>query len=128
MPSADRYRTSSATRWSRPDGGAMFAPSWCGAGRRPSPPVRPSRRWGGWAQRLPRLVGLARARDLIYSGRRVGADEALSMGLVDRVSPSGQVREEATEAALRYAKGPTLALAAAKVALDAAALGELRRG
>jgi len=82
----------------------------------------------GGTQRLPRLVGLARARDLIYSGRRVGADDALAMGLVDRVSPSGKVREEATEVALRYANGPTLALAAAKEALNAAALGELRRG
>ena len=82
----------------------------------------------GGTQRLPRLVGLARARDLIYSGRRVGADDALAMGLVDRVSPSGKVREEATEVALRYANGPTLALAAAKEALNAAALGELRWG
>lgn len=82
----------------------------------------------GGTQRLPRLVGQARARDLIYSGRRVGADEALAIGLVDRVTPPGESRRAATEVALRYAAGPTLALAAAKEALNAAALGDVRRG
>jgi enoyl-CoA hydratase/carnithine racemase len=73
----------------------------------------------GGTQRLPRLVGLAIARDLILSGRRVGADEALTMGLVDRVVAAGEVFEVAIEEARRFAAGPTAAYAAAKRALAA---------
>jgi len=73
------------------------------------------------------LVGHARARDLIYSGRRVGAEEAMVIGLVDRVTPPGTARQEAADVALRYANGPTLALGAAKVAI-AEAMGDVRRG
>ncbi len=82
----------------------------------------------GGTQRLPRLVGHARARELIYSGRRVRADEALRIGLVDALLPVGGALEAATEAARRYASGPTRALAAAKEAMNAAALGDVRRG
>jgi enoyl-CoA hydratase/carnithine racemase len=82
----------------------------------------------GGTQRLPRLVGPARARDLIYSGRRVGADEAMAIGLVDRVTAPGSAAQEAADAALAYANGPTLALAAAKEALRIESLGDVRRG
>ena len=82
----------------------------------------------GGTQRLPRLVGHARARELVYSGRRVSADEALRIGLVDAVTPPGEAHQAAAEVALRYAKGPTQALAAAKEAMNAAALGDIRRG
>ncbi len=82
----------------------------------------------GGTQRLPRLVGHARARELIYSGRLVRGDEALSIGLVDLLVPAGQALEAATGAARRYAGGPTRALAAAKEAMNAAALGDVRRG
>lgn len=82
----------------------------------------------GGTQRLPRLVGHARARELIYSGRRIGAEEALRIGLVDALAPPGQAHQVASEAAHRYASGPTRALAAAKEAMNAAALGDVRRG
>ncbi len=81
----------------------------------------------GGTQRLPRLVGLARARDLIVSGRRVTADEARSIGLVDEVAPSGDAYAVAFERASRYAAGPTMAYAAAKRAL-AAAFGDPAAG
>jgi enoyl-CoA hydratase/carnithine racemase len=74
----------------------------------------------GGTQRLPRLVGLAIARDLVLSGRPVGAHEALTMGLVDRVVSPAEVFDVAIEEALRFAEGPTAAYAAAKRALAAA--------
>ncbi len=74
----------------------------------------------GGTQRLPRLVGLARARDLIVSGRRVAAAEALSIGLVDEVAPPGGAYPAALDRASTYAAGPTQAYAAAKRALGAA--------
>ena len=82
----------------------------------------------GGTQRLPRLVGHARARELVFSGRRVSADEALRIGLVDAVTPPGEAHQVAAHVALRYAKGPTRALAAAKEAMNAAALGDVRKG
>ena len=68
----------------------------------------------GGSQRLPRLVGVGRAKELIYSGRFVGADEALSIGLVNEVVAPDRVYERATEVAEGYAAGPTVALMAAK--------------
>jgi enoyl-CoA hydratase/carnithine racemase len=82
----------------------------------------------GGTQRLPRLIGLARARDLVLSGRQVGADEALAMGLVDRVVPGPDAYPAALEEARRLAAGPTLAYAAAKRALAAAGDEPLTRG
>jgi enoyl-CoA hydratase/carnithine racemase len=76
----------------------------------------------GGTQRLPRLVGLAEARRLVFSGDHVDADMALSIGLVDKVSPPTEVYGAALEAAHVYAQGPTRAYAAAKRAL-AASLG-----
>jgi enoyl-CoA hydratase/carnithine racemase len=72
----------------------------------------------GGTQRLPRLIGPARAKDLIYSGRYVAADEALSIGLVDLVVSADQVLASATEMAATYAGRPATALAASKAAID----------
>lgn len=74
----------------------------------------------GGTQRLPRIVGPARAKDLILSGRTLTADEALAIGLVDRVVEDADVLDAAITSGLGYARGPA-ALRYAKQAVDAAA-------
>ena len=69
------------------------------------------RRWGvplidGGTVRLPRLIGTSQAMDMILTGRPVGAQEALRMGLANRVVPSGQSREAAEELAQELARFP----------------------
>ena len=73
----------------------------------------------GGTQRLPRLVGVAKAKDLVYSGRFVDATEALAIGLADLVVPDAEVYEAARNLAGRYVAGAPLALRAAKQAIDA---------
>ena len=71
----------------------------------------PERRWGvplvdGGTQRLPRVVGLGRALDMILSGRMVGVDEAHAMGLVNEITPAGGHLDRALEYAEALASFP----------------------
>ena len=74
----------------------------------------------GGTQRLVPIVGAGRARDLVFTGRIVGVDEALRMGLVESIVPTADVRDAAVRAATALAAGPRQALAAAKAAIRAA--------
>jgi enoyl-CoA hydratase len=82
----------------------------------------------GGTQRLPRLIGPSKAKDLVYSGRFVGAAEALAIGLVDVVLPAAEVYPAALQLAAKFARGPALALAAAKAAIDGGLDGSLDSG
>jgi len=82
----------------------------------------------GGTQRLARLVGPSRAKELIFSGRLVSAQEALAIGLVDRVVPVAELEAAALEWALRFAAGAPLALAAAKTVIDRGLDADLSAG
>jgi enoyl-CoA hydratase len=83
---------------------------------------------GGGTQRLPRLVGPARAKDLIFTGRQVAAEEALAMGLVDRVVAPEDLWEASLAWARELAAGPSAALGLAKAAIDTGLDGSLGAG
>ena len=72
----------------------------------------------GGTQRLTRLVGPSKAKDLVFTGRFVKADEALAIGMVDRVLPSDQVYDEALAWAKQFANAAAYALRAAKESID----------
>ena len=82
----------------------------------------------GGTQRLPRLVGPAKAKEIIFSGRFVGAEEAERIGLVDRVVPAGEVYSSAVEMAESFARGPAVALMAAKQAIHNGLETDIRTG
>ncbi|MBX5482746.1 MAG: enoyl-CoA hydratase/isomerase family protein [Myxococcaceae bacterium] len=76
---------------------------------------------GTW--RLPRLVGLGRARDLVFTGRILDADEAWAIGIFERLTEAGQALDTAREVAAMIAKNAPLAVQVAKVSLNALARG-----
>jgi enoyl-CoA hydratase len=99
------------------------------------------RRWGvplidGGTVRLPRLIGVSRALDLVLTGRPVGAEEALRIGLVNRVVPTGGARAAAEELARELARFPQACLRGDRLSLleqegldEAAAMaGEFQHG
>lgn len=71
----------------------------------------------GGTQRLSRIVGTQRAKEMCMSGRHIGAEAALAVGLADRVFPSDELQAAAHEDAVRFAAGPTQAYAAVKRAI-----------
>jgi methylglutaconyl-CoA hydratase len=73
---------------------------------------------GGGTQRLPRLIGVARAKDLILTGRRVGAPEALFLGIVGGVFPGPRLGEEALALARRLVRNAPISLRQAKRAVE----------
>jgi enoyl-CoA hydratase len=82
----------------------------------------------GGTQRLPRLIGPSRAKELIYTGRFARADEALRIGLVDEVVGPGEAYATARRWAQQFVAGPARALAAAKAAIDDGLDVELSEG
>jgi enoyl-CoA hydratase len=83
---------------------------------------------GGGTQRLARLVGPARAKQMVFTGRQVGADEALRIGLVDEVVPADTVLDRALEQACELARGAVCAQGLAKRAIDEGLAGTLGDG
>jgi enoyl-CoA hydratase/carnithine racemase len=83
---------------------------------------------GGGTQRLPRLIGSSRAKELILTGRQVPADEALAIGLVNRVAAPDGVLDEALAWAATLARGPLVAHGLAKGAIDGGLEGSLADG
>ncbi|HET9690013.1 MAG TPA: enoyl-CoA hydratase/isomerase family protein [Acidimicrobiales bacterium] len=82
----------------------------------------------GGTQRLTRLVGPGRAKELVLTGRQVKADEALAIGLVERVVPAGGELDAALELAATLAAGPLVAHGHAKAAIDGGLDGPLAAG
>ncbi|HWI43392.1 MAG TPA: enoyl-CoA hydratase-related protein [Nocardioides sp.] len=82
----------------------------------------------GGTQRLPRLIGPSKAKDLLYTGRFVKAQEALAIGLVDRVLPAEEVYSEAVAWAARFATAAPYALRAIKESVDRGLETDLETG
>lgn len=74
----------------------------------------------GGAYFLPRLVGLGKAKELIFTGEMIDAEEAERIGLVNKVVPVDELQSTGMELARKFAKGPTLAIGKAKIAINRA--------
>lgn len=72
----------------------------------------------GGTQRLPRVIGFQKSKELVYSGRFVKAAEALELGLADKVFPADSLLDSALEDAEKWARGATVAIGAAKKAIN----------
>ncbi|KOV79809.1 enoyl-CoA hydratase/isomerase family protein [Nocardia sp. NRRL S-836] len=83
---------------------------------------------GGGTQRLARLIGPSKTKDLLYTGRFVGAQEALEIGMVDEVVAPDDVYAAALRWARQFVGGPVLALAATKAAVDGGLDTDLESG
>lgn len=83
---------------------------------------------GGGTQRMPRLVGIGRAKELIFTARRVSATEALEIGLVEKVVPAGQALAAAREMAAAIAANGPLAVQMAKWAINCGMQADLATG
>ena len=73
---------------------------------------------GGGTQRLPRLIGIARAKEMIFTGRRIDAEEALEMGLVNRVVQADTLMEQSLAMAEMVAQTGPVAVEMAKYAIN----------
>jgi enoyl-CoA hydratase/carnithine racemase len=82
----------------------------------------------GGTQRLPRLIGATKAKELILTGRRISAEDALDMGLVSKVVPRSSLMEEARSLAEEIASNSPLAVAYAKAAVDLASETTIEQG
>jgi enoyl-CoA hydratase/carnithine racemase len=83
---------------------------------------------GGGTQRLPRLIGRSKAKELIFTGRRIDAAEALSMGLVNRVCPPDRLEAETMKLAVDITRAGPIAVRQAKFAIDAGLESDLHTG
>lgn len=73
---------------------------------------------GGGTQRLPRIVGLSKAKELIFTGKRISAQEALNIGLINKIAPEGKLMEETLDVAESIAKNAPFAVQQAKFAIN----------
>jgi enoyl-CoA hydratase/carnithine racemase len=83
---------------------------------------------GGGTQRLPRLIGKGKAKELIFTGRRISASEALSIGLVNQVCPPDRLQAEAFKLAAEICQGGPIAVQQAKYAINAGLESDLHTG
>ena len=82
----------------------------------------------GGTQRLPRLIGPGKAKELIYTGQKIGAEEALKIGLVNQVFSKSSLLEECKKMAARICESAPIAIEQAKYAIDAGLNTDFRRG
>src|SRR3990172_7306644 len=116
MPTTWRFSRSWTRSWRRCAAGTTSKFSFSGATTGSSAPGRistcssgPRRNMGG-TKRLPRLIGKARALEMMVTGRTVGAEEALALGLVNRVHLADKLLPETLEYAKTLARGATLTI------------------